>query len=380
MVLFENKKNAAESHFNLLEEIEAIISIKMAKLFNPITFAEERNARIKDKRSFFCNSVSATVLAAAFALGFIYTYGQFTLDTSSSDNVLAAPLRRSKLIWLSLVTLITGLSSFFYFKKAAKIKNPEIKQKLLDGAFHFGQANMVYDAVEIILDQKIPVFTDSEGNGVMKELSLHTIFNKRRQNAMLALLGSDDDRRSLWIDGKIPMGPIWIPNEYRETILGELEKSYARLKKKQSRNIRDSRYLKTALLYREHMENSFKTMNSPALKESGARMSIQRKAIKDTSKLLLDNWSTWEKFRSDISKHFTTKKKVVHSQNEYKNFCDSLWDAFHQHYKKNETDLPNLEYDLKSFLMGESRTAATYFDMLMAIPVSQLVEKNTKIA
>ena len=359
----EIPKKILGEYFILQEDIKDISPLSTLEAFNVKTFDAESELNQSAKAMFY--------LTTGLSIGCFFPSLYFASLTSEHLRIRSNPtvlettqqlsdvsFRFSALV-TALFLLASGYSGFKAYKAFKSFKGDE-RTRLLAKAHHLGLAKQIYNAVEIILKERIPVYTVY--NGLVHEFPIHTAL-KSRKSAMLVLLGDESHRKALWKDGPIPKGPILIDRKYWKQILGGLEQSILAYEEA-NKDGRDSRVVVTALLYQDHMYACYDVMLSKAFWKN-KRKTDERKIIMAIVKVLLRDWSTWESFRKDIRNNF---KRAREKTDKFHNFAEELLNT----NKRNQGKLEDI-------LSGRDRTTIWFFWCLYAISEQEMVKRKTPV-
>ena len=204
---------------------------------------------------------------------------------------------------ISLIALIPAVFFGYNAYRANKSIKGDFETQLLRNAHHPGIAKQTYNAVEIILNERIPVYTFR--NGRVHKFPIHTALASRK-NAMLALLGNETHRGALWKDGPIPQEPILVHNQYWDKVLGNLEQCILDAEET-NKNERDPRAMETALAKKEHLQTCYDVMKSAPYWHV-RRKSTKRKIIIAITEIILEKWNIWETFQEDVRGNIESAK------------------------------------------------------------------------
>ena len=202
-----------KDYFILHDEIKKASTLAALEAFNRKTFNTQSRASLTAKRTFYiCTGLSIGLIFPGLYFG-LHMIEQIQLVINPDQNLGKLLRHRSA----ALFGLISGLfllaatyTGFRAYKARDSLKGND-KDRILKNAHHPGIAKQIYEAVEIILANNIPVHTYDRKR--KRNLPIHSLLGSRK-NAMLILLGDETHRQSLWKDDDIPKGPILIHKEY----------------------------------------------------------------------------------------------------------------------------------------------------------------------
>lgn len=347
------------AYFDLHREIKNTCRHAPLDAFNPATLDHEAAQSYKSKRWFYVYSAGCIIMAL-MCLYIMPFFLAFHSASNAAENDIQT-VRRNFALFIVLIGLC--LSVLFGFKAAQSrgVFKGDMKKRLTNNAQHPAMARLIFDATQNIIDHKIPVFIIE--NGRARKLPLRNAFGKSRLNVMIALLGDDSHRQSLWIDGPVTKGRLLIKNSDFNKVLGDLKKSVL-AHDRITKDDRDNRALVTALREKTHMQACYEVMMSDAFWKD-KRKTDKRKNIIKLARVLLGNWTEWEKIRKTIRSSFTNS---VHEQNRLQNLKSDLLKI----YDGNRLELMDI-------LTGKDRAAAEFFRTLQAIDEPNLVPRKTLV-
>ena len=359
----EISEKLLQDYFILQEDIKDISPLATLEAFNLKTFDAETKLNMSAKVRFYLGTTLSLVSLiffidyAVLAVEYFHTENQ-PPELEIKERLSDVSFRFSTLV-SSLFLLVSGCCGFLAFKAYNSFKGNE-KSRLLAKAHHLGLSQQIYSAVEIILKERIPVYTVH--NGLAHEFPIHTAL-KSRKSAMLVLLGDESHRNALWKDGPIPKGPILIDRKYWKQILGGLEQSIQAYEEA-NKDGRDSRVLVTALLNQDHMYACYDVMRSKTFWKN-KRMSEPRKIRIAIVKILLDDWGTWEEFRKNIKVNLISAHDKNH---KFHSFSEKLLNT----NNRNKAAIIDI-------LTGKDRTTIWFFWCLYAISEQEMVKRKTPV-